>query len=517
MKQRIKPGGIVLMLGVLALLITGGWFIFKGDSTANPTANNTDKDSGSNTDAPTYIFSVVTFPGYAGGYLFNDGYHPNENSRFFKEYGFNVDFKVQNNIADSRQSFMSDEVNFIWATIDALPTEALSFVKEGVVTAFQVDWSRGADGAVATEDIKTAADLKGKTIAVAEMTPSHSFLLNVLDAASLTQNDIKIVPTPSAIQAAEMFKSGKVDAAIVWAPDDQGCVDAVPGAHILTSTRTASNIISDIFLVKTSFLNEHREDIENLVEGWMTANAELNQEGSVGNSARTRAAEILFENEPEVYGSVAKAQESLNNVRFTTIGDNMAFFGFDQTYKNATAKDIYSRMSQKYAEIGVIDDGETPSWADVSNNTIVSAVSKRLTSNENRAEGVAKFSEPTEDLKTVTPISTKSITINFPTGSAELTNKAKAIIDRDFGMLAKANGNARIRVAGNTDNTGPRSRNEALSLERAQSAITYLVTRYGFDRNRFVAVGNGPTHAINDGVKGANESYRRTDFELLGN
>lgn len=463
MKQRIKPGGIILMLGVLALLITGGWFIFKGDSTGGSTANNANQSSDGDTDVPTYRVSVVTWPGYAGGYLFNNGYRPNDESRFLKEYGFNVDFKVQNKIAESRQSFMSNEVDFIWATVDALPTEALSFAKEGVVTLFQVDWSRGGDAIVTTEDIKTAANLKGKTIAVAEMTPSHSFLLNVLDAASLTQNDIKIVPTPGAIEAAEMFKNGKVDAAVVWAPDDQICVNAVPGARILASTRTASNIISDVFLVKSSFLNEHREDVENFVQGWMIANAELNKEDSEGNIARSRAAEILFENEPEVYGSVANAEGSLKNVRFTTIGDNMAFFGFDQNYKNATAKDIYSRMSQKYAEISVIDDGETPSWSDVSDNSVVNVVSKKLTSDDNRAEGVAKFTAPTEDLKTTTAISTKSITINFPTGSAELTNKAKLIIDRDFGMLAKANGNARIRVAGNTDNTGPRSRNEALS------------------------------------------------------
>ncbi len=54
MKQRIKPGGIILMLGVLALLITGGWFIFKGDSTGGSTANNANQSSDGDTDVPTY-------------------------------------------------------------------------------------------------------------------------------------------------------------------------------------------------------------------------------------------------------------------------------------------------------------------------------------------------------------------------------------------------------------------------------------------------------------------------------
>ena len=47
----------------------------------------------------------------------------------------------------------------------------------------QVDWSNGGDGIVVRESIKTVADLRGKTIAMAENSPSHYFLLNMLVAA----------------------------------------------------------------------------------------------------------------------------------------------------------------------------------------------------------------------------------------------------------------------------------------------------------------------------------------------
>ena len=37
----------------------------------------------------------------------------------------------------------------------------------------------------------------------------------------------------------------------------------------------------------------------------------------------------------------------------------------------------------------------------------------------------------------------------------------------------------------------------------------------GMDSNRFVVVGNGPDHAIKDGVKGSSQAYRTTDLQLI--
>ena len=44
----------------------------------------------------------------------------------------------------------------------------------------QVDWSNGGDGIVVRDTIKTMADLRGKTIVLAQNSPSHYFVLNAL-------------------------------------------------------------------------------------------------------------------------------------------------------------------------------------------------------------------------------------------------------------------------------------------------------------------------------------------------
>jgi NitT/TauT family transport system substrate-binding protein len=50
------------------------------------------------------------------------------------------------------------------------------------------------------------------------MTPSHTFLLWLLEAGNLTYDDIMPVKVANAIDAADLFKKGQVDAAVVWSP-----------------------------------------------------------------------------------------------------------------------------------------------------------------------------------------------------------------------------------------------------------------------------------------------------------
>lgn len=93
-----------------------------------------------------------------------------------------------------------------------------------------------------------------------------------------------------------------------------------------------------------------------------------------------------------------------------------------------------------------------------------------------------------------------------------VNNDARALIDREFVPIAKQFNNARVRIEGNTDNTGNRAYNESLSSRRAQAVANYLINDYGFDPNRFII---GPKNAIRDGVQGSNINYRTTDFMLV--
>ncbi len=114
---------------------SGGGGIFGGGSnTSAPTASTTLK-SGNN--ANTIKVGVVTWPGYVGGQYFNEGFKANEQSRFYKDYGFKVDFQILDDFEASRAAFKSGDVDLLWTTIDAFPTEAASLADFQPVIAFQ--------------------------------------------------------------------------------------------------------------------------------------------------------------------------------------------------------------------------------------------------------------------------------------------------------------------------------------------------------------------------------------------
>ncbi len=466
--------------------------------------------SSSSSDANTIGVGVVTWGGYAGGQYWNNGFKPNAESRFKKDYGFNVEFKILDDPTASRNAWKNDEVQLLWATVDALPTEMPGLAAYDPVVVFQADWSRGGDAIVVRRGITSVSDLRGKQIAVAELSPSHSFLIWLLSAAGMTTNDVKIVGVPSPVEAADAFKANNVDAAVVWSPFDEECVQKVPGARILQSTRNASNIIADVFIAKRKWVEANRERVQQLYEGWMKGAAEIN-----GNpSAKQEAAQILA----NAFDGFSKddAIKAIDNVRLCTHGDNLNFFGLNRDFKGVTGEELYSRMSKEYRNAGVLKGSDVvPPWAKTAYFGAVEHAT--LTGNENAAEGQKTFANISEsEAKNKEAVATKRVSISFRSGEFQLDENAKYIVDNEMVPIAKAFANSRVRVEGNTDNVGNAASNVALSKKRAQSVIDYLVKEYGMPRSRFIVIGNGPDNPVADNsTDEGRKKNRRTDFELV--
>lgn len=516
---------LITILIVGALVYAGYYFLNKTSigqelqeqtTTVDGTSSsNSEKKSpfslGSKNDDDVIKVGVVTWGGYAGGQYFNEGFEASEASRFYKDYGLKVEFKVLDDFEASRNAFRADEVNLLWQTIDAFPTEVNGLSDFDPVIVWQADWSRGGDAIVARRGVSKVSDLKGKKIAVAELTPSHSFLLWMLDAGGLTVNDVEIVPQASAIDAAEVFKAQRVDAAVVWSPDDILCLKAVPGSRVLESTKSAAYIIADVFMAKRDYIRKNEDKLKKLYEGWMRGAAEINS----NPAARRKAAEILGREFTERGTALTtdEAAEMIGNVRLTTHGDNKNFFGLNPNYTGVTGNSLYSTMALKYQDLGFIE-GNVPNWRLISYPNLV--LSSSLTGAEHDSEMAKSFTKATTADESKEAIASKKVSITFRTGEFRLDENAKYIIDKEFVDIAKAFANNRIRIEGNTDNTGDYSMNVALSKRRAQSVVDYLVSQYQMPRNRFIVVGNGPDKPVaNNNTDSGRSQNRRTDFELV--
>lgn len=513
--------GIVIFLAVIGGL---GYFAFSGGDDKSAVAGTTTQsgqtasgDEASVTPAPfEYVpdalnVAFCTWAGYGTAIWLNNGMRPNEQSRFFKEFGVKANFGIVDDISTCRQMFTSKQADLIWGTIDAFSSEAEGLSEDPIYAkvVLGTDCSAGGDVIVSVEGIKSISDLRGKRVAFAGLSPSASFLMSMLASSGMTLDDIIIDEVGTPMQATEHFTNLQCDAAVVWAPDDQTCLSTVEGSHVLVSTKTASNLIYNVFLVRRDYLAQHSDRLVQFFTGWMTANAELK---AGGDEVKTQVAQALVDNMAG-FSSVPYAKEAMDRVKFLTMGDNLNLFGMNSEYKGAIASDIYGQFSKMYTQAGKISSA--PTWNSVFDKSVLVAVSKNLKGATHKAEGRKEFSPVTAEVAQEPALTHLSVTVKFATGSSTLDSEAKNIIKTKFGNAVKFNRDARIRVVGNTDNTGNTSANTKLSLRRANAVKAYLVSEYDSDPNRFIVIGNGPKAAIADAVDGESEEYRRTDFELV--
>lgn len=90
-----------------------------------------------------------------------------------------------------------------------------------------------------------------------------------------------------------------------------------------------------------------------------------------------------------------------------------------------------------------------------------------------------------------------NLTVNFATGSAELTPQAIRTLDELGKALASPDlAGFRFRVEGHTDTVGATELNQDLSERRAAAVVGYLTSRFGIPAERLQAVGMGESRPL---------------------
>ncbi|MDR2950628.1 MAG: phosphate ABC transporter substrate-binding/OmpA family protein [Dysgonomonas sp.] len=500
---------VKVALTVLVVAIIAGAIIYLRDSGIMGGSSDSGKKGGLfGNKMPTYTVGVNTYAGFTPIIWLNGGLKPNEESVIAKEYGIMLNIVIQDDFIAGRNGLKKGEVDMIYCTADALPTEMSESGDMTDVRHFMLlNWSRGADAIVVNRFINTVADLKGKKIAVAEGTAAHTLLINTLETNEINPDEITLVKVENGVEAAQMFKALQVDACVTWSPDDIDCVEAVKGAKVLLSTKQATNIICDGLIAKEDFLDKNQDDVAKIVSAILYANSKMNDDPSAVKEAAGYFAKGFGTDE-------AFCIEGVKNIRFATLGDELNFYGLNTNYTGVKGDDLYSKMARVYESLKLTK--KPMAWRRVSYPKIIEKLEQQGNiKGDQSAEAAATFSKASAEVERKEAISNKKLTINFAVAQSGLSNDAKGLIDQEFVSIAKQFSGARIRVEGNTDNTGNYNSNVALSKQRAQSVVDYLVREYQFDRNRFIVVGNGPKHAVDNGVVGSDINYRTTDFQLV--
>jgi len=109
--------------------------------------------------------------------------------------------------------------------------------------------TRPPDGIVARESIKTVGDLRGKKVVLAQNSPSHYFLLNMLVSGGVQPSEVNMVFTEDAFQAAAAFNAQKdASAAVSWAPDIYTLAEAKGKGLVAIAVKAKFNMTTVKFL-----------------------------------------------------------------------------------------------------------------------------------------------------------------------------------------------------------------------------------------------------------------------------
>lgn len=186
---------------------------------------------------------------------------------YFKDEGIDVDLKTFGSFSDSLQAFVGGNLDIITS---ASPDTIAPFSRNADFKVISVtDKSHGADGMVTKSSIKSIEDLKGKTVATELYSVDHMYLLQLLDKAGMSEDDITLT-NMSIADAGTAIISGNVDAAVVWEPYLSKALDE-GDTNLLYSSADNPDLITDSLLASDSIIDDNSEAVQGFVNAWWKA------------------------------------------------------------------------------------------------------------------------------------------------------------------------------------------------------------------------------------------------------
>jgi NitT/TauT family transport system substrate-binding protein len=453
----------------------------------------------------TVRFAINVWAGWGPIIYANDGFKP---GKVWKTPG-GKDFKVELVLIDDpvamRDAYAAGTLHVGWATLDMIPLFMEGLRKDTRVMPRvyqQVDWSNGGDGIVVRDTVKTMADLRGKTLVLAQNSPSHFFALNALINAGVQPAEVEFKFTQDAFQAAAAFNADRNLAGVVsWAPDIYN-LEKVRGNKIIVTTATANKLIADVWFARADFAKDNPDIMEGLVRGIFDAMGELKAQDAKQKVAKLMATGYSI---PE-----SDALGMLGDAHSTNYAENRDFFlnqnnptNFERTWN--TSYFLYKKINAV--------SQQTP-FDQVMDFSVLQKLAGEQKYASQKSDYDIQFAPATAGSVQgeKDEILTKTVVVHFYPNSWDLDKKVNRTVDgkeveelydpnvpfvvEEVGKLAGQYGAARVVIEGHTDasmrNQVPKSLVQELSLNRANAVKEALVRKFpSLQPNQFSAVGIG--------------------------
>lgn len=452
----------------------------------------------------TVIVELSEYAGYAGFIAANKGLAPNEDSIFFKKYGFKV--KINISEEESWNALNSGKMAASATTVDVLAAYGKQM---NVVAPVQIDFSRGADAVVTTSDIKKINDLKGKTVACCQFTESDFFIRYLTQEAGLNVNMIPNLQTPpdpnsvNVVYTSDGFPAGdlflrdvqnnynRLSGFVAWAPKTDEIADALKSkAHMLATSRNLL-VIADILVVNRGFAAQYPKMVEGLVGGLLEGNLAVQSNASLYCPIVDKA----FKWAP------GKTQHDLGNIHLSNVPENKAFFSGDLDAAGSFGG-IFNNAVLAYGTI-IKDEDRVDSSAFLDSDPLKLAASDPVFANQRIDIAPIKLAGAYLEKN---PLLSKNIRFLFAPNSADLdmTNQENLKQLQEIKQLLTVSPGSSLLLRGHVDDGqkeefakggDQRLRDGALramklSLDRANTVRSEIV-KIGVTKDRIDTIGRG--------------------------
>jgi NitT/TauT family transport system substrate-binding protein len=476
-------------------------------------------------------FPINVWPGWAPIIVANNGMAPNDNSIFYKKYGFYVELSIVDDPIKARDLFATGYTHILWGTLDMMALFAPALTKDSrtvPVICQQIDFSNGGDGLVARSGIKSINDLRMKDgvkrkVVVAQNSPSHYFIMTLLLDANIDPGEIDFRWTADAPSAAKLFvQDSSFDAFVGWSPDIYTVADMVPNTRIVVNSSSANHVVADVWAVRNDFYKDHYQIVQGLVDGIFQGMEMVRQNPTNAAAFLSEAYGIPKEDCMNMIGKDGGI--STGDAHLTNYRENFNFFLNPMNVNNFEG--IWNKASTIYQSLGAID---------VVVNAGKVKESKILTSLAETWKGSTDLSQPNFNSTMIfknleaddSQLLTTPVSVNFKPGKWELDvsydTNITTVIEK-IAQIAGNFGNAYIVIEGNSDASMkglvPNDAIKKLSADRAEAVKKAILLKYPtFDPNKFRVIGNGWDNPLANCTDPTNPEQRRknrrTDIKVF--
>lgn len=306
---------------------------------------------------------AITWGGDVQEIYANGNAKTTQTGSIFAQKGLKINISREDNLDQQVIKVISGYTPYLRGTMGMANCALEALAQQGIemVAIYQLTYSLGGDTATVRDDlVKTAQDLRGKTIVMQMCGPHPEFLSKILQDSNLTFNDVTIKwtreltipPYNSRGIAVDPFtamqRDESVAAAMLISPDmlvaTKGKTigvggESIKGAKLLVDTKSAGRVIADLYYVRKDYLDAHPQEVQNFVHGMMIASEEVTalynnrQNNPDKYQAMLRASAEILRDSPQATGDI---EGLLGDATFVGHAGNVQFFtgvGTTRTYE----------------------------------------------------------------------------------------------------------------------------------------------------------------------------------------